>query len=341
MNTTILIYGANGYTGKLFAKYLLSNGIKPILAGRGSKVKELGKDLDCPTRVFSTKEAENYLDNVDFLVNLAGPFSTTQDDLIQAAIQTNTHYLDIAGEFPEMDNAFKYHKAAQKADLVILPGAGFGVVPTDIAAKMAADQINAPTHLEIVFATKGGASRGTLKTILKDIQKPGHVFINGQYQKALPAQKKKKVEIFNKVFTTVYNPWRADLFTAHWSTGIDNIETYSEFPGFIVKMMKGKLTGLRDIILNRLVTLLPEGPSAKQLEKGNTYVKAIARNQQGQISSVDILGPEAYAFTVICILKMIELIDSSEKINGCLTPSMLGTNWIMEMEGVLVKKFSF
>jgi short subunit dehydrogenase-like uncharacterized protein len=32
-NKKILIYGANGYTGKLFAKHLIEKGIRPILAG--------------------------------------------------------------------------------------------------------------------------------------------------------------------------------------------------------------------------------------------------------------------------------------------------------------------
>lgn len=39
----ILIYGANGYTGKLFAKHLIGKGMQPILAARSTKVERWGK----------------------------------------------------------------------------------------------------------------------------------------------------------------------------------------------------------------------------------------------------------------------------------------------------------
>lgn len=333
----ILIYGANGYTGNLFAKHLSGKGIKPILAGRSKEVEQTGKELNCPTRIFSVEDSESHLGDIDVLVNLAGPFSVTQGDLISACVRTKTHYLDIAGEFAEMENAFKHHDEAQSAGIIILPAAGFGVVPTDIAAKLACDQINSPTHLTIAYATVGGASRGTLRTVLKDIQKPGHVLKNGHYQKAQPAQDEMEVNVFGKRFRAVYNPWRADLYTAHKSTGVKNIDTYSEFPGFVVSMMKGKLQWLRNFLLKRAINLLPEGPSEKQLEKGSTYVKATAKNNSGESATVELKGPEAYRFTVLCIEKVITLVIGAKDRSGCLTPSMLGTNWVKEIEGVSVR----
>jgi hypothetical protein len=38
------------------------------------------------------------------------------------------------------------------------------------------------------------------------------------------------VTVYENKFKAVYNPWRADLFTARLSTGVSSIETYSEFP---------------------------------------------------------------------------------------------------------------
>ena len=108
MKNKILIYGANGYTGKLFARHLINKGVTPVLAARSAKVEPLGAQLKCETRIFDTDNAKGYLQDVDVLVNLAGPFATTQDGLIEACIKTQTHYLDIAGEVPEMENAYEY-----------------------------------------------------------------------------------------------------------------------------------------------------------------------------------------------------------------------------------------
>jgi len=336
-NRQILIYGANGYTGKLFAKHLIAKGIKPILAARSAKVEQTGKELNCDTRIFSTDDATEHLHDIDFLVNLAGPFSATQDGLIKGSINSRTHYLDIAGEFAEMKNAFKYDLDAKESGIVILPAAGFGVVPTDVAAKLACSKISNPNQLTIAYATVGGASRGTLKTVLKDIQKTGHILKDGQYEMALPAKSKIDVTVFEKKFKAVYNPWRADLFTAHLSTSINDIETYSEFPGFVVSMMKGKLIWLKNLLLNRLINFLPEGPSESQLKKGKTYIKAIAKNDNNEVASVEIKGPEAYSFTVMSIEKLIELIGEYKGEKGYLTPSMLGTEWLKGIEGVEIK----
>jgi len=296
-------------------------------------VEAIGKELNCPTRIFATEDAANHLDDIDIVVNLAGPFSVTQDGLIKGCIHSKTHYVDISGEYAEMENAFKYHLEAQNAGIIILPAAGFGVVPTDIAAKLVCKQINDPTHLTIAYATVGGASRGTLKTVLKDIQKPGHILKSGHYQEALPAQSEIEVDVFGKHFKAVYNPWRADLFTAQKSTGVKNIETYSEFPGFVVSMMKGKLLWLRNLILKRLINFLPEGPSDKQLEKGKTYVKAIAKES----ATLEMKIPEAYKFTVLCIEKMLNLITEAKGMSGFQTPSMFGSDWLKEIEEVEIK----
>lgn len=336
-NNKILLYGANGYTGQLFARYLMAKGIKPILAGRSDSVNEIGTALNLSTRVFNIEQTSSYLEDIDILVNLAGPFSITQDNLIKACIRTKTHYMDIAGEMTEVEQVFNHAPKAKAAKIALVPAAGFGVVPTDVAAKWACDLLEAPTHLTIAYSTVGGASRGTLKTVLKNIQTNGHILVEGEYRTARPAQSQKKVRVLGKSFNAVYNPWRADLFTAQLSTGVANIETYSEFPGFVVKMMNGRLIWLRNLILNRLIHLLPEGPSEKQIRKGCTYIRAIASNAKGETASVEIKGPEAYQFTVMSLYQTMRLVLEKENTYGFLTPSMLGTDWLLESEEVETK----
>ena len=139
------------------------------------------------------------------------------------------------------------------------------------------------------------------------------------------------------VAKAVYNPWRADLFTAFKSTNIKNIATYSEFPGFVVSMMKGRFLWLRNLVLNRLISFVPEGPTTKQLQKGSTFIKVFTENARGEKGTVEIKGPEAYLFTAISLEKMLRLLDENTTLKGCMTPSMLGTDWIKTMEGIEVK----
>ena len=339
MKDKILIYGSTGYTGRMLAKRLLKIKVKPVLGARDENVSDMAQELDCETRVFPVEDASRHLDQIGVLINLAGPFANTQSQLIEACLQTRTHYMDIAGEVPEVKAAFAYQDQARKKEIAIVPAAGFGVAPTDIAAKLAAGLIENPTHLTIAYATEGGVSRGTLRTVLWDIHKPGVILRNGKFTSALPAHSAVKIQVGEKLKTAVYNPWRADLYTAYESTGIPNIETFAVFPGFAVRMMKGKLGWLRKLMLKRLINLLPIGPSAKQLEKGFTVVEAIAKNEAGKVGKVRIKGPEAYVFTMETLILIAEKLKKGGGGPGVLTPSDLGVDWLEGIEGVQAKIF--
>jgi len=338
MNSTknkVLLYGANGYTGKLIAKTFLAKGLQPILAARSNKVESIGQGLACETRIFTTEKASNFLADIAVLINLAGPFAKTQDNIIKACLLTKTHYLDIAGEVPEMERAYQYHEQAKQAGISIIAGAGFGVAPTDIAAKLASEKISKPDTLIIAYATEGGASRGTLQTVLKDITKTGIRLVNGKQIPTKPAFSNYSFNMGKQEFKAVYNPWRADLITAHLSTGIPNIETYSVFPGFVVSMMKGKLSWLRNLMLNYVINWLPEGPSEKELKKGKTFVMAKASNSQAS-AIVTIEGPEAYVFTAECVWALTNQLLQETKHIGFVTPSIFGKTLIEKIDKVKI-----
>jgi len=322
----VLIYGATGYMGKLCARELQKQGLQPILAGRSTTVTTVAQTLQCPSAVFGLDklmEIERQLAGVTVVINLAGPFVKTQKALIEACITQQCHYIDIAGEVNEMESAFAFDRAARQAGIMLMPGAGFGVVPTDIAARLAKERLPDATDLTIYYATEGGASRGTLKTVLTDIHKPGVRRVNGALVTAQPAETSATFTVAGKSFTAVYNPWRADLFTAGLSTGIPNIQTYSVFPGFVVQMMKGRLLWLRDLLLKRLLNFLPEGPSAKQLQQGSTYVMAVAANQTTK-ATVALKGPEAYQFTALCVSAITTQILAGAYAPGFQTPAYYG-----------------
>ena len=60
-NNRFLLYGANGYTGKLIAAMAAQYGLVPILAGRNKKsIKALADELSLDYRIISLR------DNIDF-----------------------------------------------------------------------------------------------------------------------------------------------------------------------------------------------------------------------------------------------------------------------------------
>ncbi len=136
--SNFLIYGANGYTGELIAREAVKRGMKPILAGRSqNKLEPLAKELNLTCRTFSLedkKSLEYTLKEVDFVIHCAGPFSLTSDRMVEACLRLGKHYLDITGEIAVFEAMAARDKLAKDAGIMIMPGVGFDVVPSDCLA---------------------------------------------------------------------------------------------------------------------------------------------------------------------------------------------------------------
>ncbi len=135
---SFLIYGANGYTGELIAREAAARGMKPILAGRSqNKIEPLAKELGLVFRTFSLEDKKSLdytLKEVDFVIHCAGPFSLTSAQMVNGCLRTGTHYLDITGEIQVFEEMAARIAKAKDAGIMIMPGVGFDVVPTDSLA---------------------------------------------------------------------------------------------------------------------------------------------------------------------------------------------------------------
>src|SRR5436853_304231 len=102
MREGLLIYGANGYTGRLIAKTFARAGLKPLLAGRDvAKVRAVADPLGLPSANFDLLDApamDAALSQVVAVLHCAGPFWATSKSMVDACIRAGTHYLDITGE---------------------------------------------------------------------------------------------------------------------------------------------------------------------------------------------------------------------------------------------------
>src|SRR4051812_7463766 len=166
-----LLYGATGYTGELIAREAVRRGMRPILAGRSKdKVQKLAAELSCPSAVFDLNDHTSLvrtLNHVKAVLHCAGPFSATASSMMQACLATHVHYLDITGEIDVFELAHSVHEKALRAGVVLCPGVGFDVVPTDSVAMRLREFLPDATHLALGFDSRSGLSKGTAKTALE------------------------------------------------------------------------------------------------------------------------------------------------------------------------------
>ena len=78
MQNQFLLYGANGYTGELVARFAAEYGLKPVIAGRRpDAVKNLADRLKLSYKVFELSDSaalEAALRDVKVVLHCAGPF---------------------------------------------------------------------------------------------------------------------------------------------------------------------------------------------------------------------------------------------------------------------------
>jgi short subunit dehydrogenase-like uncharacterized protein len=90
--------------------------------------------------------------------------------MVDACLETKTHYTDITGEWQVFELLAGYDEAAKKAGIQIMPGTGFDVVPSDCLAVHLKKRLPSATHLQLAFAmVPGGMSRGTKKSMVESL----------------------------------------------------------------------------------------------------------------------------------------------------------------------------
>ena len=158
-----LLYGAYGYTGELIVRQAVKNGLSPVLAGRDkAKTAEMANELGLSYEVFSVAElADNsdLLKSYDLVLNCAGPFSQTADVFLDACIESVCHYFDITGEIAVFEAAAERHQQAALAEVILCPGVGFDVIPTDCLAAMLKKAMPDANHLCLGFDSRSGFPR--------------------------------------------------------------------------------------------------------------------------------------------------------------------------------------
>ncbi len=338
-----MIYGANGYTGELIANYAKSLGHQPILAGRSeNKIVALAKQLELPYRVVDLADSQalrQALGDVQLVVHCAGPFELTAAPMIDACIATATHYLDITGELTVFEYAHQRDAEARAAGIVLCPGVGFDVIPTDCVAAQLKALLPDATELTLGFDSSSRMSRGTAKTSVRRLGEGGAVRRNGVITPVPLAYRTRRIDFGGGEKLAMTIPW-GDVSTAYYSTGIGSIEVYIPASPGLVKRLK-RLNYLRWLlrfewvknVLAKKIDQQPAGPSEKQLEQAITYVWGEARNAAGEQQQLRLKVMNGYRLTSYGAVDIALHVLANAPSGGFYTPSLLcGKDWVKRYE---------
>lgn len=328
MSSAFLLYGATGYVGEAIVRLAIVHGLEPILAGRDAvRIEKLAVELGVEHRAFDLSDPhtiEQALKGVTVVLHCAGPFIHTSQPMVEACLQTGTHYLDITGEIPVYESLAARDAEAKAREIMLMPGVGFDVVPTDCLALHLKQHLPSATHLKLAFKSEGpaGLPPGTQRTFIEMMSYGSRVRRKGQLE--VPEQATNTLLIdFGQGPTEATRFTWGDVFMAYYSTGIPNIEDYA--------------VGLRAVMGSLLKHGVQPGPTAEARAKTLTHVWGEVEDDQGRKAVSRLHGPEAgVVWTSRAALAAVRKVLAGNVPTGFQTPAMAyGADFVMECEGVI------
>ena len=344
--SNFLLYGSYGYTGQLIVERALKQGMHPILAGRNEKklrAQAEQRGLDC--RVVSlndTARLDAALLEVDAVLHCAGPFVHTFRPMAEACLRTKRHYVDISGEIVGFEALATMDAQAKTAGIMLLPGAGFDVVPSDCLAAHLKQRLPSARQLRIFVRGVGaGVSRGTAKSAVENMHRQGMIRRDGELVQVPPAWNVRERD-FGRGYTRVVSVGWGDVSTAYYSTGIPNIEAYFAFPESVIRLMRAmRVVGplfynrLAKSLLKSLINTFVTGPVEARRKKASAIVVGEVLGPKGERAASRLITPEGYTCTALTTVEIMKRLLQNDLKTGFQTPSLAyGPNFIMQFEGV-------
>jgi short subunit dehydrogenase-like uncharacterized protein len=344
---TFLIYGSYGYTGQLIVDLAIKDGLRPILAGRDEKkLRAQAQKYDLAYRAFSldeTSKLDSALREVDAVLHCAGPFVHTFRQMAEACLRTQKHYVDISGEILGFEALAALDAQAKEAGIMLLPGGGFDVVPSDCLAAHVKQRLPSATHFRLFIRGVGaGVSRGTAKSAIENMHRQGMIRRDGKLVKVPPAWQILEQDFGRGPVKVVSVGW-GDVSTAYHSTGIPNIETYFALPKIAIISMKW-MRVIGPLMYNRIAknilkaminTFLAPGPNDEKRTKGHSTMIGEAMDDKGNRAVSKLQTPEAYNCTALATVEIMKHILNNDFKIGFQTASLAyGADFILQFDGV-------
>ncbi len=345
MRQEFLIYGATGYTGGLIAREAARRGLRPVLAGRNrAALESLAAELELPLRIFGLDDPDVIIENIAgaaLVLHCAGPFIHTWRAMTEACLAAGTHYVDLTGEVPVLEAIYALDGRARERGVVLLPGAGLDVVPSDCLALKLKEALPDADRLRLTLDPGRKQSRGTMKASIEAIPRGGAYRKDGIliWEKQLGAVRRLPIGAGRKSAMRI--PW-GDISSAYRSTGIPNIEVFVAGSAMEILFLRSlrPITPLLkhasvERLAMRIVDRFTRGPSADYRARARARFRGDVWNAAGEHRVASLTTPEGYALTTLTALEIVRRILRNGLSPGAHTPSeAFGSGFILEFPGM-------
>lgn len=251
------------------------------------------------------------------------------------------HYLDITGEIDVFLAAHDDAERARAAGVLLCPGVGFDVVPTDCVSVKLKAALPDATHLSLMFSGVDHLSAGTTVTSMEAVFRgAARVREDGRIIDVPFGERSRMFDFGRGPERTFLIPW-GDVATAGYSTGIANIEVH--IPGAsasarairaLAPLRRPMAGPLARRVAHPLLRRLAGGPSPALRAREAARVWGEVRNAAGAVKQASLQTLNGYSLTILTAVMAVEHVLRHGGPPGYCTPAQLmGPDCLEHIEG--------
>lgn len=362
----IIVYGASGFTASFVIDQLLSHKANFALAGRSTKnikknISSIPNALDLEIFECNPCDAQNVTKEARIIINMAGPYIFSGEEIVKACLSTQTHYLDITGETFFIEKVIqKYSKEAEERKVALINCCGFDSVPADLGVEYLKDVLqsnckiqsvmileksllNFTTYESLIYGVKNanqtrrirGKKEGTKlkKYFYNENTNSYNVIFMGTDPSVV-----KRTQNFNKINNKLIAEYLAYFDVGSWFN-LQLFKLFFLFLLFLCKFEFGSFLLLKFPSFFTFGKIKKERPSKLLLEESSFKIKFFGENENTK-KKLTISGPDpGYKTTAICITNCaISLLQSESVEGGVFTPAQFfykrGLCEMLEKDGI-------
>lgn len=312
------ILGATGYTGGLVVAEARAQELPLLLVGRRRDALDALAAAGDEVRVADASDESALraaFDGAFAVISCAGPFLRLGTKPIEAAVAVGAHYVDTSGE---QEFARLVYERFADAPVAVLTSFGFDYVPGDLAARLAAAELEEPLD-EVIAAysvRRMATSAGTRRTLGSVMGQEVAAWEDGLVPSRFGATTRRIRFPYGEA--TVVEWGGTEPLTVPRHTRVHRVRSYLRAPR--VAALGGRVSKIGAPLV-RAAARGSGGPSERQRQRFEFVVVAEARSgAQGRRATLS--GSDPYGLTArLVVTAALALRDGEVAATGALAPA--------------------
>jgi len=261
--------------------------------------------------------------------------------MVEACLRAGAHYLDITAEIRVIEALARRDREARARGVMIMPGTGFDVVPSDCLVAHVARRMPGARRLAIGLTGLAFVTRASAKTLVETANF-GVVRRDGALVRVPLGSLARSFDFGGGPREGLNVSW-GDVATAWYTTGIPDVTVYVEATPLMRSVIAASrwfgwtvASGPWQAWLKAHADLLPDGPTAEERAARRMVVVAEAEDGRGGRAVARITTPEAYTFTATAAAAIVRRVLDGDVEPGFQTPARVyGADFVLGFPDVV------